>query len=333
MPGTKEPVEFDCRPLTKDQRHELIELGQRMSDDMLTNALETQKTRVVALVRNDKTLRTASIHRGPDCIEPALIATCAHTIMQGTLDEVAEFFYLDSPAKFQAYICTVGETTMDRQNLYTLQCSAPRFYCGVSWFVFGCPWLVSNRDMCILEYHNEIKVVDDRGTPRRGWIRAMHSIELECCPSLQTKRGIVRSAICRSGHVFIETNTPGVLDVYSVLVPRPSNVAFNLMRNTNAKRQVERILTLEEYFCMVRLMSRLDKFALDGQHRFDAKHCAECQINRVRQLRQYVAPPWTLFHLPLVLSFKFRPNQVLIETRDGPTIDRDQHRIRLVGVH
>ncbi|CAK4136257.1 unnamed protein product [Aphanomyces euteiches] len=164
--------------------------------------------------------------------------------MQGTLDEVAEFFYLDSPAKFQAYICTVGETTMDRQNLYTLQCSAPRFYCGVSWFVFGCPWLVSNRDMCILEYHNEIKVVDDRGTPRRGWIRAMHSIELECCPSLQTKRGIVRSAICRSGHVFIETNTPGVLDVYSVLVPRPSNVAFNLMRNTNAKRQVERTIAL-----------------------------------------------------------------------------------------
>ncbi|KAG9410247.1 hypothetical protein AC1031_018281 [Aphanomyces cochlioides] len=151
MPGKKEPVESDCRPLTKDQRHELIELGQRMSDDMLTNALETQKTRVIALVRNDKTLRTASIHRGPDCIEPSLIATCAHTIMQGTLDEVADFFYLDSPAKFQAYICTVGETTMDRQNLYTLQCSAPRFYCGVSWFVFGCPWLVSNRDMCILE--------------------------------------------------------------------------------------------------------------------------------------------------------------------------------------
>ncbi|KAH9089329.1 hypothetical protein Ae201684P_001529 [Aphanomyces euteiches] len=137
-------------------------------------------------------------------------------------DDVARFFYLDSPQKLEQYAYTMGQKIADRRNLYTMVKpevnQVPTYYCGIAWVLHDIPKLVSARDMCCLEYHNEIEMIDDAQCRRRGWVRCMHSIDLRCCPPLKASHGIVRGSISRTGHIFLETDVPGVLELYSVVI-------------------------------------------------------------------------------------------------------------------
>ncbi|RLN70611.1 hypothetical protein BBJ28_00025861, partial [Nothophytophthora sp. Chile5] len=69
--------------------------------------------------------------------------------------------------------------------------------------------LIKNRDFLTLECQSTF--VDVSG--RRGWVRSYHSIKLPCCPDLQGEYGLVRGSFYHTGHVFIESERPGFLDV------------------------------------------------------------------------------------------------------------------------
>ncbi|KAF0686078.1 Aste57867_22043 [Aphanomyces stellatus] len=278
-------VSFQCPPLTPDEHHAFLAMGQAVREHTLQNALTVQKGRVIRTTTNAKTHRTATIHRGHDVLDPSLPATCAHMTMCATLDQVADFFRLDSSLKVQAYLCTMGETVLDRQTLYTLQDNDDDgTSCSIAWLVHACPWFMADRDTCVLEVHDRIEVVDQHNQLRRGWMRAIHSIDVRGCPPLKAPHGFVRASLVRSGHVFLESDTPGLLQVYSVMVPSSHGAAFNLVRGRMARQQVERILNLEEYMCMNRLLGRLDHITqriVNAVDMMDAPPawCAHCTRN------------------------------------------------------
>jgi len=79
-------------------------------------------------------------------------------------------------------------------------------------------------------------------------MQCLQSVELDCCPSMEKSYGLVRGAIYRSGHVFMETDSPGVLDCYSVIALQlngavPSAIELKMMRHT-----LSQVLKLDEYF-------------------------------------------------------------------------------------
>ncbi|OQR96520.1 hypothetical protein ACHHYP_15430 [Achlya hypogyna] len=266
------PDYFKCPPLLRYEKDQLIALGQKICKDAVLNAMSMQLAPVEAVITNPKTRRRARMRRGTDVFNRDLDGMCSYTQIQSTLAQVADFFYLDTTTKLRAYASVVGQTILDRQTLYTLvdhpglttqknklMALSPLHYIGVEWMVMECPFLVSNRDTCFLEAHDEFEFFDERSkVPRRGFVRAVHSIELPSVTSLRETHGIVRSSLVRSGHIFIETDDPFVLDYVCVYVTNPNG---KVPRRVNLKmlyHQCARVLNLEEYFHLERITSALD---------------------------------------------------------------------------
>ncbi|RHY35673.1 hypothetical protein DYB26_000591 [Aphanomyces astaci] len=130
---------------------------------------------------------------------------------------------LDDPAAYREHCHAFHMEALDGVRLYCLE-SPPQGdtvggqYVGVHWTVNELPGLiknkdvcfVKNRDWCFLESHAPIVL----GDGRRGWVRALSSVELHCCPDLKPSLGFVRANYHRSGYVFAESRDfPGYLDV------------------------------------------------------------------------------------------------------------------------
>ncbi|OQR82895.1 hypothetical protein ACHHYP_15368 [Achlya hypogyna] len=273
------PVDFfECAPLTAKQRDAILNFGQAACNDTVQNALQLQKSRVVSVVTNKKTNRIARIHKGHDAIDYTLPAVCARTLIQASLAEIADFFFLDSKLKLASYALIVGQTILDRHCLYTLKqppTGRPAMhYLGVAWMAIECPAGMLNRDFCIIEVydrpvnsacHDTIEILDPATRRlRRGWVRALHSVDIPACPSLRSSHGL-------SGHVFLETGTPGVLEYFSVMIPQGHGKLPKSVVSKIAKNQVARLLNLEEFLSMQRFAARLGSLDLVDVRHFQGK--------------------------------------------------------------
>ncbi|OQR82878.1 hypothetical protein ACHHYP_20767 [Achlya hypogyna] len=254
---------FKCPPLTPEGFENIVSLGQAACQDTVQNAIAAQSEPVVSVVSNQKTSRLARIHRGRDVVDPWLTTYTGRSLIQASIAEVADFFYLDSKEKLTTYKTVLGQNMLDRQTLYTLTDSsdghASFHYCGIAWMATQFPALMSNRDTCFVEFHDLIEVMDQSSMElRRGWVRTIHSLEMDCVPSLKASHGLVRSQLLRSGHVFLETKTPGILEHFHIIVPQMHGLIKGHILREICQRQVSRVLNLEEYFATQRFLKTLD---------------------------------------------------------------------------
>ncbi|OQR85524.1 hypothetical protein ACHHYP_11738 [Achlya hypogyna] len=277
---------FDCPRLEPVEKEYLINLALKSCHDTVRNAIQLQSAPIEAVLTSDKTKRHARIRRGTDIINKSLAVSCAYTQIQSTIEEVADFFYLDSLPKLRAYARTVGQVVLDRQTLYTL---VPRdvhaensrlHYIGVDWMAIECPFLVANRDACFLECHEEFEFLEP-GTHalRRGFVRSMHSVDLDCCPPLKDSHNVVRLSFVRSGHVFIETDEPGLLNYYSVYGTQPNGKTVKSVAFAVQHKQCARIARLEEhlqYQRMVQALGNIAKLPKKPQSKAEATFCGRC---------------------------------------------------------
>ncbi|KAG9409979.1 hypothetical protein AC1031_018009 [Aphanomyces cochlioides] len=274
---------FDCPRLTAHERETYLSFGEVSCRDTVQNALSIQNHRAIQRMKNKRTKQTAIIYSGKDVVDPTLPVLCAKTQVHATLDEIAKFFFLDSTDKLSSYSSSMGQQVLDRQNLYTLASPAstevPIYYCGIAWFAFETPLsMLANRDFCVIEYHNEIHFVDSQMKRRRGWVRCIQSINLRNCPPLKATHGLVRGSLTRTGQVFLETDTPGLLDFYSVVVAQSCG-NLQVVVNEVAKRQVQRAIKFEEQLMLYRLMQQRANHFLSGVafERFkSATACIHC---------------------------------------------------------
>ncbi|KUF91954.1 Hepatocyte growth factor-regulated tyrosine kinase substrate [Phytophthora nicotianae] len=223
------------------------ELTEREEQYLVGKAKESAKALVDATRNNEGPVRweEAGMHRGvqmykgearyPETVVGESISYgCGATTIQSTLDEVADFFDLSTDAKVAEFVeCNVD--VLDAQLLYVIEdpslLNDPKHntrgqrsgsskmlnanQVTVKWFASEMPSkLLKNRDFLTVECQSTFMDVSGR----RGWVRSYHSIKLPCCPEL-SDYGLVRGSFYHTGHVFVESERPGFLDViYSAQV-------------------------------------------------------------------------------------------------------------------
>ncbi|ETV97293.1 hypothetical protein, variant 1 [Aphanomyces invadans] len=253
------------------------DIAKQATADLIRNALRLPQLKLLSRIQHKTTARQALVYGGQDIVNPALPLVGAHTFIRSTLSDVADLFQLDTPAKQDAFHATVGSRIASKRKLFSL--SQPHAtnhaQCDISWFAYNSPVPgMSKRDFCVLESHNEIEIVDHSNIARRGWVRCIHSIDdIATYPSVPN---MVRASIARSGLVCIETDTPGLLDVYYVLVPVLTGAGWNIATKRMAKRQVEKILRLEQFLAYQHLDMDCVRVISPSSKRQNAKLCTRC---------------------------------------------------------
>ncbi|OQR82437.1 hypothetical protein ACHHYP_16047 [Achlya hypogyna] len=282
------PHFFSTPPLSVNKHAYLLEVSERTCTNTALNALAMAASPPVKIVEHPATKRRAQLHYGTDVIDSSLYALTGTSQIKATEEELIDFFYLTTPEKTQTYSDVVGQTILDRVTLHCLadgsvDASSAFIYAGAQWSAITCPFLSQSltvkRDMCFLEVLNTITVTDPAtGLTRRGLVRAMHSVVLDCCPSLRASHNLFRSTLVRSGHVFLETDEPGFYDhYYTHVVADPGSVP-KYLNLKNAQRIVGQMLNLEYHLALQRLPSAL----LAGKPRppykltHDITYCEAC---------------------------------------------------------
>ncbi|KAH9098448.1 hypothetical protein Ae201684P_017660 [Aphanomyces euteiches] len=224
---------FNCPPLSEKSKQNILNEAKDACSKLIMNITFSAANPIAKVVVNPKTKRNASFRKIKDLVDPSLDGLIAHTRVRASIEEAADFFYFDSPAKLENYDRVMKDSAVKLASLYTLierpqspQAEHPLHSLGVIWKVtklFG----TTPRDMCLLDYHDEFTTVDPAtGEERRGWARCIHSVPLKCCPDMKESHGLIRTTVVRSGHVFIESSTPGELDYYKVHITVAQNDSF-----------------------------------------------------------------------------------------------------------
>ncbi|OQR87166.1 hypothetical protein ACHHYP_09461 [Achlya hypogyna] len=160
-----------------------------------------------------------TLFAGEEPGNPENYSMCGHTTIRATLAEVAQCFQRLNTQECDSFIDMLGLPIVDTRTLYTLMEpseDSPMQYTGIEWTAFQAPRLgdsVPLRDLCYLESQNQFF---HQGEQRLGWVRSLHSIEVDACPPLDPDSNIFRAEIYQSGQVFVESAEPGVLDCYSL---------------------------------------------------------------------------------------------------------------------
>ncbi|RQM30251.1 hypothetical protein B5M09_012608, partial [Aphanomyces astaci] len=129
---------------------------------------------------------------------------CSSMTMHATVDEISSMF---TPSSHQPKRSLVPGI-MGEANLVTVASPSiddPRHYIAIRWAAVRSPVpFIKNRDACFTH-------MDVECDGRKGWVRALKSIDLPECHHL---RGLVRMDLLRCGHVVLES--PGRPDCVQV---------------------------------------------------------------------------------------------------------------------
>lgn len=200
--------------------------------------------------------------------------------IHATLDEVSNFFKLDTPEKLSGFSQTVGRDLLDQKTLLTLATPTlenPKHYVAVKWTAVESPNKVArNRDFCYIECHDEFI---DANTKRRGWVQSMHSIRLPFCPPLTQSHNLVRGSLYRSGYTFTESADEGYLEAIHTLHVDIKGHVPNWLKILTMKRRITNFAKVNHYFQRQRLIHE----TLLGEMDLPAKDLVtQCQLCTTR---------------------------------------------------
>ncbi|ETV91176.1 hypothetical protein, variant [Aphanomyces invadans] len=262
------PPCFRPPPLTPEQKASWITLAQKACQETVRNAMTMDARPIDSVVTNPRTHRRARLRKGADATNPALEGVSAYTQLRATLSEIAAFFDSSgtTPSQAKAYARVLGDAVLDRQTLYRLvdRPTASQRRGGkvdhsisVEWAVWGAPLGFAPRDAVFLDCQDEFLFCEEAsGRQRRGWIRAIHSIDVPGCGDLWSTHRIRRVHVYRSGHVFVEAHEEGMLDCYHVLVASaPSLRMPKVVQAKLMKAHVAQVLHLEEHLIVHRMLA------------------------------------------------------------------------------
>ncbi|OWZ19072.1 hypothetical protein PHMEG_0006740 [Phytophthora megakarya] len=174
--------------------------------------------------------------------------------IHATIDEISDFFKLDTSEKLSGFAQTVGKDLLDQKTLVTLATPTPdnpKHYVAVKWTAVESPSkLARHRDFCYIECHDEFI---DTNTKRRGWVRSIHSIRLPFCPPLNRSHGLVRGSFYRSGYIFTESAEKGCVDAVHTLHVDIKGNAPNWLKIMIMKRRIKNIAQVDRHFQLQRL--------------------------------------------------------------------------------
>ncbi|ETO59619.1 hypothetical protein F444_22064 [Phytophthora nicotianae P1976] len=198
--------------------------------------------------------------------------------IHATIDEISDFFKLDTPEKLSGFAQTVGKDLLDQKTLLTLATPTPdnpKHYVAVKWTAVESPSkLTRHRDFCYIECHDEFI---DTNTKRRGWVRSIHSIRLPFCPPLNRSHGLVRGSFYRSGYIFTESAEKGCVDAVHTLHVDIKGNAPNWLKILVMKRRIKNIAQVNHHFQLQRLTQEKLLGDLELPAKEGVTHCQLCE--------------------------------------------------------
>ncbi|OQS00136.1 hypothetical protein THRCLA_06203 [Thraustotheca clavata] len=135
------------------------------------------------------------------------------TSMAATIDQVQDAMSNLTDDQMQASLEHYTSDLVDMAILHRVvrpTTKEPNMNAVVRWFVAECPKPLNNRDFCVLEVQRQWALPSGR----RAWAMSQHSIRLPTCPELKPALKLIRGSLYNSGYLFIETDTPGRLEVH-----------------------------------------------------------------------------------------------------------------------
>ncbi|KAF0719622.1 Aste57867_916 [Aphanomyces stellatus] len=215
---------FQCPPLTADESDRLKQQAHATAMDVVRKALLRPTATVTWSLMTDDT-NGLKIFRGTDIDErdPHVKMCVGVAEVAGSIDEVVDLFRNDTTERAKAYVARFGKGLLDSANLYTLTSPThehPNDSVGITWMALKSPvqGIVMPRDTCYLEGQFDFEI-----DGKRGWVRALRSVDLMCCPDMQHALGLVRMQQLGAGHVFLESDRPGYMRIAYVV-----HSAFNV---------------------------------------------------------------------------------------------------------
>ncbi|RHY20591.1 hypothetical protein DYB25_012757 [Aphanomyces astaci] len=165
---------FECHlPLSASVRDDLLEIAGGAWKGLVENAIASEVYPIDKIVRNRTTGRCATLRRPRDIVD-ATQGMVAHSRTRATIEQAADFFYLDTPAKAQQFARVMDELVEAKRALYPLvdrpvvvtdghkNCdnvvvpatASALDYMSVDWMMIKFKKGVPARDLCYLEILN-----------------------------------------------------------------------------------------------------------------------------------------------------------------------------------
>ncbi|OQR85822.1 hypothetical protein ACHHYP_11319 [Achlya hypogyna] len=204
--------------------------------------------------------------------------------ISATVEEVAALHEFDTRDKCLQYIKHLAPDLVDMIPLYTLlepSVTRPHRRMFVKWSAGRSPMpMIKDRDFVYLESQDDFVFASGR----RGWGFCQYSIELPFAPCLRdTTLGLIRGTLYHTGMVFLESDTPGVLDVIYHIASDFKGSIPHWVRRMGIKRRAQQITHLNEHLHTRRVSTRPAKHYSLGSGRRSTKcvHCGTCVRFRV----------------------------------------------------
>ncbi|KAF0717768.1 Aste57867_2107 [Aphanomyces stellatus] len=208
------PTFFRCPPLTPDERERFTQRGLAAAYEIAEKAQRYGGPIAWGLNSDEKDLqifKRTSCSPSPPSTRTAFLSWIE---VVGTLDEVVELFKSETTQEAKAYCRRFGHLMTDAVTLYSIvppRRTDQREMINLSWrsFKSAIGNVITPRDACVLDVHHSFTF---NGRP--VWVRLLKSVQLACCPDLQSTLGFVRMEIEIAGHVFMESiDRPGHLEI------------------------------------------------------------------------------------------------------------------------
>ncbi|KAF0700812.1 Aste57867_8663 [Aphanomyces stellatus] len=244
------PDFFRPPPLSPEDSDALVSEAYECALDVVDKARVADGQLLWTQHTEDGGLRIFKSH---DSMRPGVRYYLATAEVEGTLEEAAALFRTDTPDEIKAYTERFGKGLLDAAHLYTLVPRArktPYDKIGVHWMAIQSPVgggiFTHHRDACLLECQHAIHATGDR----RGWVRALKSVALPCCPDLRGSVGLIRMTLDGTGHVFVESAaSPRRLEVFYLIQAETigGGGAIDWAVDLALKRRCRSLLDLDQF--------------------------------------------------------------------------------------
>ncbi|CAK4278887.1 unnamed protein product, partial [Aphanomyces euteiches] len=191
---------FSCPPLSSQEIADYRVQALSLVMDVIRTANINSGQYTWDLVSDDGDLK---IYKGA---EPASSLHCGIFEVAGTIDEAIGLFRTDTQEAATEYTGRFLPNLVDSTVLYTITTptETSKEKADIHWMALKSG--MKARDVCVLSCLHEFEM-----NGRRGWTAAYQSVELDCCPSLKSSHGLVRTFHLGSGYVFVESDRPGYI--------------------------------------------------------------------------------------------------------------------------
>ncbi|KDO21072.1 hypothetical protein SPRG_13865 [Saprolegnia parasitica CBS 223.65] len=204
------------------------------------------------------------------------------TKVHATLSEIALLHAFDSREECQHYIHMYASDLVDMLPLYTFlerTQEHPLKQTYIKWSAGQSPiGVFADRDFLYLEAQDEVVLADGR----RGWAFCQHSIALPSVPTMEnTDFKLIRSWMHHTGALFVETETPGVLDlIYNVAVDFKGSMPV-WVQKIALKRRAKKICSVKDHVKKMRKLAQVTTPPTTPAHRTHSscKVCAQPAVS------------------------------------------------------